>query len=84
MKEEHHYQVACDSAVKLALTCVFKNKEKELCNYESIQILMCAEFGPSWPAIKTNPTHPQFEFSNLKYKSLISMPPVQIKDMARS
>ena len=83
MKDEHHYQQACNSALNLALTCVLKGTEQEPCDYESIQVLMCAEFGPSWPAIRINPTHPQFKDANLKYKSLTPLSPALIKNKAR-
>ena len=84
MNDECHYLQASNSLLELTLTCVLKGSEQEQYNYESIQILMCAEFGPSWPAIKINPTHPQFEGANSTYKSVISKSPVLIKNKARS
>ena len=75
-----HYEIACDSALKMAQACSYKNTSKQQVDYASIQILMSAELDPSWPAIRVNPTHGQFTHSNRLHESLLQMPQSKLKE----
>lgn len=59
LKNLDNYIKVSESAYKKSTDCIYVNDSCNKHNYSKIHLLMSAKFGPTWPAIRYNPTHHQ-------------------------